>query len=293
MLSRTARRRRLFVVTTAGFLAAGPLAAGPSPASAASAVTISAGTTYQRMDGFGVSEAFGQDNTVRNAPSDTRKQALDMLFSTSGGAGFSILRSIIPAGSDSIEPSSPGAPSATPRYTWNDGNAAQDQGQVWLAKQAKSYGVSNFSNDAWSAPGFMKTDGSDSDGGSLCGTTGATCSSGDWRKAYADYLVQRAKYWASMGLAPSAVGFVNKPSLKTHYSSMLLSRAQAAGFVPTFSAAMKASGLPTKVACCDTLGFSLLPGYVSAVMPQPAIGLSGGSFTASVPARSLVTYRIP
>jgi O-glycosyl hydrolase len=44
--------------------------------------------------------------------------------------------------------------------------------------------------DAWSAPGYMKTNGNDANGGTLCGLSGARCSSGDWRQAYADYLVR-------------------------------------------------------------------------------------------------------
>ncbi|KAL1871869.1 hypothetical protein VTK73DRAFT_1837 [Phialemonium thermophilum] len=36
----------------------------------------------------------------------------------------------------------------------------------------------------------MKTNGKDSNGGSLCGVPGATCTSGDWRQAYANYLVK-------------------------------------------------------------------------------------------------------
>jgi glucuronoarabinoxylan endo-1,4-beta-xylanase len=261
-MSRTARRIRVVVVAATTLVCLG---ASQLTASAATTVAVDPGTTFQRIDGFGVSEAFGQANSIRNAASATSQQALNMLFGTANGAGFSILRSIIPSGSDSIEPKSPGSPSATPTYVWNGSNNATDEGQVWLARQAKSFGVTNFYNVAWSAPGFMKTNGSDSNGGSLCGTSGASCSSGDWRKAYANYLVQHAKYWASVGLTPSAVGFVNEPSLTTSYASMLVSASQAASFMPTFSAAMKASGLSTKTACCDTLGFSLLPSYVSAV----------------------------
>src|SRR2546430_14724024 len=89
------------------------------PASAASAVAVDGGTAFQRIDGFGISEAFGQANSIRNASGATQRQALDMLFSTINGAGVSILRSIIPSGSDSIEPRSPGRPSATPADVWN------------------------------------------------------------------------------------------------------------------------------------------------------------------------------
>ncbi len=250
------------------------------PASAASAVQVNGATTYQTIDGFGVSEAFGQANSIRNLTGSTRQQALDLLFNTSNGAGFSILRSLIPSDSNSIEPNAPSGPSGTPNYVWT-GNDAQDQGQLWLAKQAKnSYGVSTFYNDAWSAPGYMKTNGSESNGGSLCGTPGASCGSGDWRQAYANYLVQHAKYWAAAGVTPSAVGFDNEPSLTTSYSSMLVNSSQAASFLSVLGPTMKASGLSTKVACCDTLGFNLLPGYVSAVAGNSAADSGTGLFTS-------------
>jgi glucuronoarabinoxylan endo-1,4-beta-xylanase len=273
-MSRTARGISLaLAVVTASAL-------GSVPASAASTVTVNGGTSFQRIDGFGISEAFGQANSIRNATATTQRQALDMLFSTSVGAGFSILRSIIPAGSDSIEPRSPGSPSATPAYVWNGANDAQDQGQVWLARQAKTYGVSAFYNDAWSAPGFMKTNGTDTNGGSLCGTSGASCASGDWRQAYANYLVQHAKFWSSVGLTPAAIGFVNEPSLTASYSSMLVNSAQATSFLSVFGPTMKASGLSTKVVCCDTLGFNLLPGYVSSLAGNPTANSGVGLFTS-------------
>lgn len=278
--SRTARRVRLAAAAAAVLTGAGVvLAVTQLPASAASTVAVNGGTTYQTIDGFGVSEAFGQANSIRNAAGATQRQALDLLFNTGSGAGFSILRSLIPSDSSSIEPTAPAGPSSTPAYVWS-GNDAQDQGQLWLAKQAKGYGVTTFYNDAWSAPGFMKTNGSESNGGSLCGTPGATCSSGDWRQAYANYLVQHAKFWAAAGITPTAVGFTNEPSLTTSYSSMLVNSSQAASFLSVFGPAMSASGLSTKVACCDTLGFNLLPGYVTAVAGNPAANAGTGLFTS-------------
>ena len=265
-MPRTVHRARYVAAAAAGLLSVGTLVVvSQLPAAASSAVTVNGATSYQRIDGFGVSEAFGQANSIRNLPSGPRQKALDLLFSPTGGAGLTILRSLIAANADSIEPDSPGSPSATPTYVWNGSDDAQDQGQVWLAKQAKAYGVTNFYNDAWSAPGFMKTNGSESNGGALCGTTGASCSSGDWRQAYANYLTQHAKFWSSVGLTPSYVGFVNEPSFKTGYSSMDVTPAQAADFVKVFEPTLKASGLSTRVACCDTLGFNQLPDYVSAV----------------------------
>lgn len=271
------------MTTTASVLACvgALLAVGQVPADAASAVAVNGASTYQTIDGFGVSEAFGQADSIRNLGGAAQRKALDLLFSTSDGAGFSILRSIIPSDpGNTMEPHAPAGPSSPPTYVWNGNSDATDEGQLWLAKQARTYGVANFYNDAWSAPGFMKTNNSDSNGGSLCGTTGASCGSGDWRQAYANYLVQHAKNWASVGLTPSYVGFVNEPSLTTSYSSMLVNASQAVSFLSVFSPAMKASGLATKVACCDTLGFTQLPGYVSAVSANSSANSDVGLFSS-------------
>lgn len=82
---------------------------------------------YQIIDGFGFSEAFGFGEAVQNAPSAQQTQALNYMFSTAEGAGFTILRNRIPADpGNTIEPTDPGSPSAKPTYVWND----DDQGQV-------------------------------------------------------------------------------------------------------------------------------------------------------------------
>jgi O-glycosyl hydrolase len=268
-------------IAAAGVVCAGSLiVVAQSPASAASMVAVDGGTTFQTIDGFGFSEAFGQANSIRTASSATQKQALDLLFNPTTGAGFSILRNQIPSDSTSIEPNAPAGPSATPTYVWT-GDDTQDQGQLWLAKQAKNtYGVTTFYNDAWSAPGFMKTNNSEANGGSLCGTPGASCSSGDWRQAYANYLVQHSKFWAAAGVTPSYVGLVNEPSLSTSYSSMLVNSSQAASFLSVLGPTLAGSGLSTKASCCDTLGFNLLPAYVSAVAGNSAANSAVGVYTS-------------
>ena len=48
-------------------------------------------------------------------------------------------------------------------------------------------------------------------GGYLCGTTGHSCSSGDWRKAYAHFLVQYVKFYAERGMPVTQLGFLNEP----------------------------------------------------------------------------------
>lgn len=129
-------------------------------ASSQASVTVDVGTKYQQIDGFGFSQAFGRAKEFQDAPALTQKKALDYLFNTTTGAGFSIIRNRIGSGGkgDSILPNSPGSPSGKRSYVW-DGD---DRGQLWFTKQAASYGVKTIIVDAWSAPGFMKTSGSES-----------------------------------------------------------------------------------------------------------------------------------
>jgi len=124
------------------------------------AITVNVATKYQTIDGFGISQAFGRATEFQNSGATVQNRALDLLFSTTAGAGFSIIRNRIGSGGsgDSILPASPGSPSGTPKYVW-DGN---DKGQVWFSKKAIGYGVKTIYADAWSAPGFMKTSGSES-----------------------------------------------------------------------------------------------------------------------------------
>jgi O-glycosyl hydrolase len=135
------------------------LACFSSSVLAQSAVTVNVGTKFQTIEGFGVSQAFGRAKEIQNAPASLQKQGLDYLFSTTTGAGFTIIRNRIGSGGngDSILPTSPGSPSGTPSYRWDN----DDRGQVWFSKQAMSYGVKTIYADAWSAPGFMKTSGNE------------------------------------------------------------------------------------------------------------------------------------
>ena len=71
----------------------------------------------------------------------------------------------------------------------------------------------NVFADAWSAPAFMKTNDSAIHGGTVCGAPGANCKSGDWRQAYADYLVQYAKDYAAAGVPLTYLGPENESTI--------------------------------------------------------------------------------
>ncbi|MFF5841203.1 glycoside hydrolase [Streptomyces massasporeus] len=254
--------RRWTVASLAVLLTTAGVTAGASPSGAgaqAASATIDGSTGHQPIDGFGISEHFGRAQIMRGSqglPAQRQREILDLLFSRNTGAGLSILRLGIDSG---IQPTDPGGPNATPTYVWD----RDDKGQVWLAQQAKAYGVNRFYADAWTAPGYMKTNGTDADGGTLCGLAGASCASGDWRRAYANYLVQYAKFYAQEGVRINDLGFTNEPDWTATYDSMRLTPAQAVEFTKVFGPVARAGGY--KVVCCDSFGWNQQKSYTGAI----------------------------
>jgi O-glycosyl hydrolase len=267
----TARSRRDYgsrVLAIAGTLALClfGLAVTADPAAAQDSASINGSTTYQTISGFGASEAFGQAATVMDASSSVQQQALADLYSPTTGAGLTILRNEISADSgDTIEPSAPSSPTAAPAYS-SLASINQDMGQLWFAQQIKAdYGVTNVFADAWSAPAFMKTNDETDNGGAVCGVTGATCSSGSWVQAYANYLVQYAKDYAAAGDPLTYVGPENEANLSTDYDSMQLSPAQTTNVLDVLGPTLASSGLSTQMECCATEGWDYAQQYAAAI----------------------------
>jgi O-glycosyl hydrolase len=227
----------------------------------ASTIVVDLAKTYQTMDGFGISETFQRANQIKALSESLQRNALDLLFNRTTGAGFSILRNGIGSSPDStsdhmvsIQPKSPGGPNASPKYVW-DGN---DNSQVWVSTEAvKTYGVTTVYANAWSAPGYMKTNNNDANGGSLCGVSGASCSSGDWKQAYANYFVQYLTYYKELGIGITHLGFLNEPDLTTSYASMRSNGQQAADFIKVLKPTLdKANYTNVKITCCDAEGWN-------------------------------------
>ena len=55
-------------------------------------ITVNIKQTYQTIDGFGFSEAFQRANLIVNLPADKQKALIDLLFNTTTGVGFTIVR---------------------------------------------------------------------------------------------------------------------------------------------------------------------------------------------------------
>jgi glucosylceramidase len=270
------RARLLSVGAVVASLAVVPGMSSAQSTASPSMVTVNGGTRYQHVDGFGFSEAFQRASILHGmlglSPAN-QQRVINLLFSTHDGAGFSIVRLGVGSSPDdtfdhmeSIEPVSPGSPTAPPQWVW-DGS---DNSQVWLAQQAQRYGVRQFYADAWSAPGYMKTTGSDSGGGYLCGVPGETCASGDWRQAYANELAKYVELYAQSGVHITDVGFLNEPEIAPSYASMLSDGAQAADFVPILAHTLRHHGLDTQVVCCDGEGWGTGAQYIQSILADPA-----------------------
>jgi O-glycosyl hydrolase len=251
--------------------------AGPAAASIpAGGNHIAFRQRLQSIDGLGFAEAFQRATLVRGdrgLSPESRQAVLDLLLDRHTGAGASILRIGIGSSTDSvydhmttIEPTDPGGPDAVPQYVW-DGD---DGGQVWFAKQAQKYGVRRIYADAWSAPGFMKTNGSDVQGGELCGVPGTACASGDWRQAYADYLVRYLRFYRQEGVRITDVGFTNEPDWTASYASMRFTPEQAVDMVKVLGPALRRSATGTRLACCDSFGWHQAAAYSTAIEADPA-----------------------
>jgi O-glycosyl hydrolase len=254
---------------------------GGAAVTAHATVTINAAKQYQRIAGFGVSEGFGQAKTLMNAPASVQQQVLSLLYSPAHGAGLTILRNEISADAGfTIEPKSPGSPNAKPSYL-TLAEVGQDQGQLWFAKQIEAdYGVSDVFADAWSAPAFMKTNDSAIRGGTVCGEPGASCQSGDWRQAYADYLVRYAKEYAAAGVALSYLGPENETTMAPPQDSMIMSPAQTANFMAILGATFARSGLSTRAECCASIGWNYAQQFAAAIETDKQANTATALFTS-------------
>lgn len=111
----------------------------------------------------------------------------------------------------------------------------------------------------------------------LCGTTGHTCSTGDWQQAYADFLVQYVEFYAQEGLTITHLGFLNEPDYQVSYSQMQISTngQEAIDFIPILYDTIQEAGVDVEIACCDALGWNTQSTYTTAFVNSGTIDYLG------------------
>ncbi|ORX38946.1 glycoside hydrolase superfamily [Kockovaella imperatae] len=251
-------------------------------------LTVDRSTKYQVVDGWGCSEAFQRATDVLGRyglSPQNQSYVLDLLFDVEKGAGFTILRNGIGSSNsskgnlmNSIEPYAPAGPNATPNYTWDH----YSSGQFPLSQDARARGLPYIYADAWSAPGFMKTNDDENNGGYLCGVEGTHCSTGDWKQAYANYLIQFWKYWNDAGVPITHLGFLNEPSFAPDYASMQSNGTQAADFIRVLGKTIQKENIDVEIVCCDDYGWEQQEALMAGLAAPDENGNSGESYLSVI-----------
>lgn len=242
-------------------------------------VSVNPKVQFQEIDGFGASQAFQRAEDIfgkYGLPAVNQTLVLNLLYDKDIGAGFTILRNGIGSSNtsnsnfmNSIEPKNPGGPDKKPEYVWDYYNS----GQFPLAQQAYARGLQTLYADAWSAPGYMKSNDDENNGGYLCGVANESCASGNWMQAYANYLVQYARFYKESGVDVTHLGFLNEPQFAASYAGMLSNGTQAAEFIRLLAKTIRKSSLSLKINCCDGIGWDDQEAMMAGLKagPDPAI----------------------
>lgn len=202
--------------------------------------------TRQTIDGFGICEAFHQARHIMEYPTPARTEILDLLFSSQKGAGVSILRNIVGDGGTWGNATDGPTPTIEPEMgVWN---WTGDEDQIWLMRQAKGYGCTNFLSTVWSPPSWMKTSNAVDGGGSL---------RTDRYPAYADYLSRYLReYQQRFGVTIGTISLQNEPDLVTKYSSCNWTGAQFHDFIRNhLIATFERDGITAKVVVGESSNF--------------------------------------
>lgn len=191
-------------------LTATPLLLG---AAHASGNTIAWDRLEQTMDGFGVSAAFHQAYILQKFPQPQRSEILDLLFSTTKGAGLSIVRNVVGDGGNWGDAANGPTPSIEPvpgEWNWRG-----DEDQIWFMQEAGSRGCMRYMSTVWSPPAWMKTNAEVTNGGRL---------RPEAYRPFAEYLSAYVRgYEKHHGIDIYAISPTNEPDQNAKYSSCLWS----------------------------------------------------------------------
>ena len=262
---------------------------------------------YQKIDGFGVCQGFGRARILGGSeglPAERTREVLDLLFGA-GGAAVSLLRLCIgasesdgPGTMKSIARSAPAGPDGPLEYAW-DGD---DCGQVWLAREAMRYGVRRIFAHPLSALPFMMDTAPGASSGVVRGMPGTSPDLGDWRRSFADYLLQYVRFYAQSGVRITDLGFANEPDLLMHYPDhrpryplLQLEPKQVVDFVKVLGPIAERSGLPVRLVCCSAKSWGQQAVYTAEVEADETaarhVGVHAGNGYLTPARRPLPTSR--
>ena len=188
-------------------------------------ISVSGGTTYQEMDGFGYSLTGGSATLINSMSSSARADLLQELFGTGENSiGVSYLRiSIGSSDLDAITFSYNDLPNGQTDENLNNFSLNPDMANlipvlneiIAINPDIKILG------SPWSAPTWMKTNGS-TIGGELLP---------QYYNAYANYFVKYVQGMAAQGITIDAITIQNEPENPNNNPSMVMNADQQKTFV--------------------------------------------------------------
>ncbi len=211
-------------------------------------ITVDENTTYQTMDGFGAAMTGSAAYVLNHDMSASQRDALLTELFGPSGIHLSFMRHSI--GASDFSPPTPGD------FTYDDRPAGQtdtglsafsiandltDVVPMLKAALAKNSGL-KILGTPWSAPAWMKTNGSLRNGGSL---------NTAYYSAYANYFVKYVQAFAAQQVPIYAVTLQNEPLYAAGYMSMSMQPNEEAAFLKVIGPAFQSAGLATKLIVYD------------------------------------------
>lgn len=209
-------------------------------------ISVSGGTTYQEMDGFGYSLTGGSATLINSMSSSARADLLQELFGTGENSiGVSYLRiSIGSSDLDAITFSYNDLPNGQTDENLNNFSLNPDMANlipvlneiIAINPDIKILG------SPWSAPTWMKTNGS-TIGGELLP---------QYYNAYANYFVKYVQGMAAQGITIDAITIQNEPENPNNNPSMVMNADQQKTFVRDYLGPIfQAENVVTKIILFD------------------------------------------
>jgi glucosylceramidase len=262
-------------------------AAGDS--SASQVITVSPGTTYQSMTGFGAS--FTDSSASLVAASPIRTSIMTKLFDPTQGIGLDFLRQPIGASDFSTSLYSyDDLPAGQTDPTLADFSIAHDDSYIIpILQQALAINPqTTIMATPWSPPGWMKTSGS---------MIGGTLQTADYQ-VFANYLVKFLQAYQAAGVPVSLITAQNEPEYSpSNYPGSTLTSTQETDFIANnLGPAIKAAGLSTGILDYDhNWNDPSFPETVlgDAAAAQYVVGTAWHCYAGDVSAQTTVEQQYP
>ncbi len=200
---------------------------------------------YQEIEGFGAALTGSSAYLINALPSGKKSDLLKELFNPNTGIGISYLRMSIGASDFSLQD-----------FTYNDMPSGETDAALdnfSLKEDEKNvipvfkdilqvYPKIKIMGSPWSAPAWMKTNGSIY-GGSL---------KQEWYNTYAQYFVKYIENYASHGIKIDAITPQNEPLHQAQYPTMIMEAEEQVEFIKDHLGPLfQSEGIETKIIAYD------------------------------------------